>query len=424
VSFNSSSGGGSALVIAEVTGTNRRTAVLVGAGLPFQGAGWKTGNRVPTDWYPGNGVEATQQVLGPKELPSTWEGVWRRNMLLRSPCFITSPGGQQIKTATPSILKDFLDSLFWNGARLRVSWLQTKIEVTNPLFISQIATFGVQSLGTTIKAKIVREGRAKEWEFNPERSDDIKWTVSWEWVSRGQAQLQKAVSTRDDDPSALAAQVTGGVNDVVNLINTPSTLSLGQLEAFAKLPLTIANNFSRQILALQSRFQQIVGIGLTLAETPAQLANETLNLATNTVAIVNQTRQQFGEVPAELNAQGGRFVDVMRATNFQGQVYEAARTLGRTAQASATKSRIVASTNPGGGVKGSQQTAATTAAQILAVYRAKDTDTPQTVAAKFYGNADQALAILQANHLPYGLTAFVGNPVLIIPRLGAGATRQ
>ena len=70
------------ILIEEVTG-QQRSVELVGSGMPKQGAAWSSLLKVVTTWYTGND-QATQQVLGPRDPPSKWEGRWARTMLSRS----------------------------------------------------------------------------------------------------------------------------------------------------------------------------------------------------------------------------------------------------------------------------------------------------------------------------------------------------
>ena len=396
---------GSVLLIEEVSGTRGRKVTLLGPGLPFQGAGWETGLRAPTDWYPGNGVEATQQVIGPFEMPSSWEGVWRRNMLAKTPSLLTATaGGQDTPVTIPFALKTFLDTLFLSGARLRVSWINQKAEQD---------IFG--NVGQPKSYKIVREGRATKWGFNPDRADDIKWHVEWTWVSRGQAQLQKTVSTRDEDSTALSTQLTAGINDATNLTQP---LTLAGLLSIAQAPLALMTNLNRKLLQAESRISQVADAALEVASTPAQIANSALDIATNTMSVCRQFQQQFGWIPLEYQSTSDYANDLATQGKAGAAVYESTRTLARNAQQSRVRAQSILSTNPGGGGATSQQTIATGAIRIIAVYRTKQGDTPQNIAARFYGSADRALDLLRANHMPWGQTGFDVGTVLLVPKIG------
>jgi hypothetical protein len=109
--------------------------------------------------------------------------------------------------------------------------------------------------------------------------------------------------------------------------------------------------------------------------------------------------------------------DICFAAAHAAAVIQSAWTVRAAALTAAAKARQLASTNPGSGQKQSQQTQGTGPGQILAVYRTRQGDTPQRVARMFYSNADRALDLLQANHLPLGQPSFAPGSVLIIPVL-------
>src|ERR1700722_19815557 len=65
------------------------------------GAEWAMKVSAVTTWYPGNPDEATQQVLGPQELPSRWNGDWRRTMIGTSPGGYIAEGGTALQLLAP-----------------------------------------------------------------------------------------------------------------------------------------------------------------------------------------------------------------------------------------------------------------------------------------------------------------------------------
>ena len=81
--------------ITEVSGL-RRALYLKGAALPLQGnASWGGKQRVITTWYPGNGAQATQQILGPTESQTQWAGEWNTNRVINTPVLLSDPGSSQ-----------------------------------------------------------------------------------------------------------------------------------------------------------------------------------------------------------------------------------------------------------------------------------------------------------------------------------------
>ena len=413
---------GSSITIEEVTGSRKWSVTLAGAGLPHQGAGWETDHRSPTEFYPGNFTQGTQQVIGPKEGPSHWTGIWRRTMLLRSPATIT-PGGQPTQTATPSTLADFLEELLLGGARLRVTWTQTKNEYVGT---TQSGPFTYQK---------VREGRPSHHGFFPLTGDDIKWDITWSWVSRGGTQ-QKAVSTRDGDSSSNAAQVQSSLTDAIALTGTLSPqsatnpllplsatpLTLGQLETLDASFLSLSFGFNASLISLQAGFGVTADVGLSSSTDTGQVNNSVLSLSVDTIGTCNDFVDAVGQMPVETMSQSDYAGDQAYAALAAAQQVLQAWGVRDAAQKAATKARILASTNPGGGQKGRQQTSSTGPGQILAVYRTRDGDTPQALAMFFYQNADKAKSIMAANHLPLGQPSFPTGTLLMIPVLRSSST--
>jgi hypothetical protein len=412
---------GSSVTIEEVTGTRLWSITLVGAGLPHQGAGWGHENRIPTEFYPGNFANGTQQVIGPKEGPTHMEGIWRRTMLLRSPCTVN---GQL--TATPANLWNYLEQISLGGARLRVTTTLTKTES-----IPGLSPGGTTTPGGQTQYQIVREGRMRTCRHTPLTQDDIKWEIEWRWVGRGGGNQQTAVSTRDSDPSASSAQVQSSITDAVALTGTlsPSAAenplvplsatpdTLGEYETVAPGMLSLFSGFNASLLQLQVQFGQTQQLSLQLGYTPSQINNSVLNLSVGTAQTVNDFTDSVGQVPFEVQSTSQFEEDVCFAAAATASAIQSAWTVRDAALTAAAKARALQSTGVGGGWKGNQQTQGTGPGQILTVYRTREGDTPQRVASQWYGNADRALDLLQANGLPLGQPSFPPGTVLIIPVL-------
>ena len=416
---------GSSLVIEEVTGTRLWSVTLTGSGLPHQGAGWGVENRVPTEFYPGNFTEGTQQVIGPKEAPSHFTGIWRRTMLLRSPAVIT-PGGQETQTATPGTLADFIEQLIIGGARLRVTWTQTKTEL-----IPGATPGSTYTPSGPQQYQKIREGRATKFEVTPLTGDDIKWDISWSWVGRANGVQQTAVSTRDGDTSASTAAVQSAITDALNntgtsspqaasdplypLSATPDTLGL--YESFSPAFLSLSLGLNTSLLAIQLNLTGTTTVANSIDSQPSQINNSVLNLSVDTVATVNGFTDALGRIPFEVLTVSDQETDVAYAAASAATQAQNAWIIREAALATAQRARLLASTNPGGGQKGVQQTSSTGAGQILGVCRTRDGDTPQSIARQWYGDADRALDLCQANHIPLGQPSFPTGTVLMIPVL-------
>src|SRR5260370_5243879 len=62
-----------------------------------------------------------------------------------------------------------------------------------------------------VDRSIVREGRLKTLEITPDTEVDIKWSMHFEWVSRGGRQDKVANVRRDDDVAAATASVQASI---------------------------------------------------------------------------------------------------------------------------------------------------------------------------------------------------------------------
>jgi hypothetical protein len=412
---------GSAITIVEVTGTRGWSITLVGAGLPHQGAGWGIENRVPTDFYPGNFAQGTQQVIGPKEGPSHWSGKWTRTLLVRSPAIIT-PDGQAVATTTPSTLADFFEQLVLGGARLRVTWTATKTESSN-------------GVSTPSSYQVVREGRANKLAFVPLTADDIRWEVDWRWVGRGGTQ-QKAVSARDSDASSAATAVQSAITDAQSAIGafapyaaadplvaySADAFSLGTYETLSPGFSTLSSGLGTSFTTLRAEFSTSVNVGRASSTASVQSTGSLLSVCVDTVSTVNAFTDQAGEMPFEAMTTSDQASDLAYAADVAATQVLQAWVVAQAAQRAAQKARLLVSANPGGGQKGSQQTSGTSAGQMLGTYTTRAGDTPLSVARLWYGNPDRAQSLLRANHLSLGLPTFVPGTVLMVPILGSSVS--
>lgn len=398
------------LTIEELTGP-KRSIQLTGGGMPHGGsAAWKGEQKVKTTWYPGNGAEATQHVLGPSDAPARWEGTWRRNLLSRTPAVVSDDSGTRAVTV-PYVLVEAMDAIRYAGARLRVTW--------------------ATSTGTGKPVTVVREGRLTEFEWTPERSiDDIKWTCNFDWMGRG-LRSQKVVATRGSSADNAQAAFDTAANDMVGFWNSlpmrskakslplsANSLSLGQLEALANYPAAVMGSAMRSVQQLTGRIARIVGIGKTIATVPAAVANAAVNQARNVLATANNTIDTLASIPAELTSTSDNVHEMLRSANAVGQYHDRMRTLADRAHDYIVKQARPAAAAPGS-VVGNTASGARDAEvrDLLAVHVVHEGDTPLTLARRYYHNPDNAIDILRANRLPWQTVQLEPGTVLIVPVL-------
>jgi len=390
-------------------GSTKRTVTLVGPSLPFMGAEWSGENTLITTWYPGNPDEGTQQNLGPKELPSDWQGAWHRTMMGRCPTMCTTPGQQYQNVVDPSTLRDILESIFRDGRRLRVTWSTT--DTGN----------GIPN-ETPISGSIVREGRVKSWKFKHRTIHDIEWNITFEWVSRG-VSTPRVSSTRNTTISKASTSYVSALQKLVDRLNAalnqsvaPSAKTLGNLESVKPSWLDDMMSTSTKVATLRDGLNGIVGIGASLPQQPIQLAQMAMAHATDAQSSADATYTRYSAVPAEQMSQNPDAVSVLRAYGLISPVADAAQ---QTLIESYVFYRSMRSTVPtqswslvGRSTNASNPDPAST---ILAICTVHDGDTPQKLSMRYYKTPDHAADIMRANGLSWHTTSLPKGKHLVIP---------
>lgn len=390
---------GSTIIIEELTGEKRRVK-LVGSGLPFRPAPLQVKQTVVTTWYNGS-PEASQQVLGPQDPPSTWEGKWSRTLLGRTPAVVTTgEDGTDQLVPIPWTLFELFDDVCRKGRRLRVTWAS------------------LDGAGND-RGKLVREGRLSAAEWQLERVDDIGWKFTFDWAGRGEQPKRVDFSREGDIVASIAAArarasalaAYGQFQKLVaanpRIKNSATYITLGQLENMVDAPNQAVQALSRSAQSVVNQLSRVAGLVKKGRDLPLQLANTSLALARNTLAVVNQFHDDWSRRSPELNSYKSNVADVLRSTNHLWGAIDAARPL---AVASHDLTRAAATP----ATRRSEQQPHT----ILGVHVVRPTDTIESIARQWYrgnpGATDLAEAICRANRLPWG-TVHPARPTLIIP---------
>ncbi|CAB4155004.1 LysM domain [uncultured Caudovirales phage] len=142
---------GSSVTIEQIEGDprNRVSVLLRGRAMPYQQVAWETEQRIKTTWYPGNPV-ATQQVLGPTELPTTMQGKWKTRYMTGS--ILVNGSESEIKTAEQAV--KLFRGLARAGKLVRVQW-----------------------------SGEVRRGLIRRFVPTYDRAHDAAWELELEWQS-------------------------------------------------------------------------------------------------------------------------------------------------------------------------------------------------------------------------------------------------
>jgi len=408
-------------------GYKPRKIVLIGPALPFQGAEWGFENNLITTWYPGNGTEATQQNLGPKETPSAWEGEWKRTLMGKAPSIYVDENGTTNHIVSPHVLREVFEEIARAGVRLRVVWnVQGTSKVGNPR----------ENNTRNDRFQLVREGRVKSFKTPFDRHTDIRWNIEFEWLGRG-GRTDRVTSVREDqDLSKAANALEASVNASVAAANakivslTPKNrlsatrLTLGQLENLASLPTKLVQGYTRKLQSIVSDFKRVGDIVLKLRSQPFSVANTVVDFARNTVAVTNAFVDAMGRKPPEQLSLKAKVSSLLRAAKYFGDTSDTARLNARRGYELDITTRQVLVSGANRGALTVKQSSSTRAGDIVAIHIAKTGDTPQRVSVLYFGNPDQGATILRSNRLPLYTPTFRPGQILIIPALTNAAAQR
>jgi hypothetical protein len=420
----------SSLTIEEVddpgSGRSRRSLVLTGPGLPFWGASWESSTKLVTKW-PAGSREATQQVIGPREMPSTWQGQWRRNLLGRSPARFTDETGARLSLADPMAIWDALEGMALGGLRLRVTFSlvdqgSDEILTTGP---QGVVTRSTRAADPNRQIKIVREGRAGRQRVSLQRLDIVDWEVTFEWVGRGAGQ-QKTAPVRDDSLTAAVNDAQAAVQQLLamqqataflqsnpHVPRSAGTLTLGQLERLANAPILVTKRFTQQVQRNLDDLARVVGVARTVAVLPLSVAGQAVTSAANTVDLCKATADTLTQTPPELLALRGSVADLVRGAKFSADTRALAARIARDTLVAEQAMRVRAAVVGLQGKPGAREVKMAPS-DVLAVHVARPGDTPQRISLRYYGTPDRGADILRANNLPlYQVQLPVGRPIVI-----------
>lgn len=400
----------SVLTIEELTGSKRRLD-LIGPGLPIQGAAWGGQTILATQWNAGN-PEATQHVLGVQEDPSAWEGEWSTTMLIGSPCQWTDDAGSAQKIVIPATLDLIFESLKDAGQLLRVTWTNQQSSATIQ---------GGQFSGRQVQK--VRLGRLQAYKAEFRTVDNLKWSATFEWISKGTA--PRTLASPQDDVLAASRDAIIIQNGLVASIaedeirasrktkNQTSQFRLGDLESLTQAPLAALDNFAQLTESATRELKDLGDIIVKTRAVPFQLANRALSIAINGVSVANTFLDEISRKAPEAMTTRSDAALLAQAVSYYGKSQSQAQLMVSinqrlSQQARVKRSSLSASSTPGQASQMSQ-------ADIQAVYLPKDGDTFAKISARFYGTGDLGTELARVN----GCAAYAISPpkrvALVIP---------
>lgn len=239
---------GGSVEIRQLDGDRPITVVLRGRAMPYRGSAWEIEQATKLTRYPGNPV-ATQQLLGPAELPTSMNGMWKARFLAGSIVKDGDPGA----ITSPLEAVELFGDLLREGKTVRVQW-----------------------------ASIVRSGLIKKFVATPDRAQDIAWELEFEW------------SSRDDEtaPRATTEQSAPSGQDLLRRVN--------QLEDVASLaPPSAAEELARELANINAIRDKIAGLVdnlrtiETIVNAPAAIRGAVVNGVRSLVAQLEDFRQRI-----------------------------------------------------------------------------------------------------------------------------------
>lgn len=389
----------STVEILELTG-RKRSLTLRGGGLPSHGAAFPQRMRLATTWLPGNGTEATQQVLGPEDGSPEWEGYWSTPVLSSLPSLFEEAGDTKLIARAMTLVK-LLDAFTAAGSKLRVTWQQD---------------------GEAIQ---VREGRIEEFEPSYRTRDDVTWRVQWAWTGRGGAS-KRVVSLKKDGQLAqhkkieaelsklqtelLAAGIVSSNKDV---LGSASSFSLGQVEGFLDGIRNFTGAFASQIELFGSRIRQIGELVRSVEELPANIAQQfvdaTATVMSDCAAFKRAVTQRGPEAYARFDQSAGVATIIAASRYLSGATEAADKVVLACAEARAS---LLAK---GGQAPGSSSAQGKPSPALAGVVIARQGDTFASIAKRVLGDPALGPAVARSSGYPWFEQAPRVGEVILVP---------
>lgn len=354
----------SAFTIAELTGP-QRALVLTGRGLPYRPYTLKTKQRLEMTWYPGNPV-ATATVLGAAEEPTTIQGAWKDK-------FIGAQGSNYVTFAGSPVLNvrdlaEIVDELVRSGRLLEVTWDLT-----------------------------TRHGHLTSFEKSWSTTRDLEWSMTFEWVSRG------------DAISPVVVVIDASLGDSVGTLRELNT----DLQAAAEAPFATSPNFQQLLQGYLETFDSYVNELFDTASNLARAALSPLDAVRRAVSTANNLIFTCNDFFAFLKSEASAYYNLSAGIGellFQdkliAEIY--VRTLlnrARDLRDAAVAQRAVLTKQ--------------LRDELIGTYVTRDGEDLRDIADRYYGSPFEWRRIMEFNNLQ--TSALRRGQTLMIPKFTTGA---
>lgn len=237
---------------------------LTGRALPYRPIIFTGKQRVKTTWYAGN-PNATQQVMGPTEEPTTINGVWKDRFL----------GNGQARE-----LANLFDNIRRSGAQIEMTW-----------------GAGVLA-GDVFGHQFMRVGVISMVEFTLDRPQDVAWKVTFDWANRGERVSPPILSVGVENPREGLNQIIsklGAMTDtVLNFSSDAYTRVVGVDQEITDAVAQVGN----RIIDVGVAIDNATAIGSSLTNVPRTIIERGIAVSLEAVQVGRNMRQASEDIEA------------------------------------------------------------------------------------------------------------------------------
>ena len=392
--------GATSFTIAQLSG-KKRVLSLAGRALPYRPISFSGTQRAEFTWYTGNPV-ATMQVLGSEEDETTISGEWKDKFLGTAidSAFFTTDGQPVIPTAIATVA----DS---SGASTN---LTTAWDVTQ---VANIMRREGQLVAVTW-FNVIRHGLIRKFVFSPENIHDIKWEMTFQWISQGDIYYPAAPVTGPafGDFVQNIAAVAVAIQGIADVVSANASVS----RSFVTNLTATINQVNNDITDLSSTLSSIAASTID----PANAAQKGAAQATQAINDLVLLSQGISAVPSTVSSA----VYAALPTGANGIPGSPTQNYGQVLSVELSNRNFLKASQQG------QAQAAQQRAQLLkqidvniiAVFIAQSNTDLRDVSTQYYGTPDDWIQIKTFNQ--FTSSKLTAGQTVFVPKLNTTPVRQ
>jgi hypothetical protein len=237
---------------------------LTGRALPYRPIIFSGKQRVKTTWYPGN-PNATQQVMGPTEDPTTLNGMWKDRFL----------GDGQARA-----LGVLFDNIRRSGSEIEMTW-------------------GAGVLGGIVFGpQITRRGLISNAEFTFDRPQDVAFKLTFDWSGRGEQVAPPIFAVGVENPREGLNQI---ISKLAVLTDTVSDFSRAAHTRVVGLSQTVEDTTAavgNRIIDVTRAIDTATATGSTITNIPRTIVERGIDVSLQAVQVGRNLRAASEEIEA------------------------------------------------------------------------------------------------------------------------------